>query len=304
MSDNTTLASLDAAVGELLDAVGAEESISKAYGGVSIDQGGHVDERGKTGGGYAGGGDVGGIDKMMIAKMGESLLDAGFPVEQVVALMSGKDDDKPDFLQGKMKEDEEDEEDEDEEDEAEKSEIAYDLAKGYVEDPGMVDAIDASPFLRGLVEVTTDHMADLHKSVRDAQTGQAGVNRALAIALAEVGQLVKSQAAVIQHLGQRLGVVESTPVAPRGARTVPQARAMQKSIAGVSEQAEQLTKSELASTLTYMNLEKGIREIGGRSTSELASFAESGAVDRRALTAAQRFLRTHPGEASTARSYR
>ena len=66
-----------------------------------------------------------------------------------------------------------------------------------------------------------------------------------------------------------------------------------------------LSKSEVIGTLTYMNLEKGIRDIGGRSTGQAAMMLEGGGVvDQQIIDSVSGFLAAHPAEAETARSYR
>jgi hypothetical protein len=73
---------------------------------------------------------------------------------------------------------------------------------------------------------------------------------------------------------------------------------------------EQLTKGQVLSVLSYMNLEKSqtdprYREIGGQPTFEIAAIYEGGGgLPRHAFEAVHRFLATHPHEAQTALNYR
>lgn len=325
---DVSLESIDSALDHLAKAAGATDVINKAgYQGTAVDQTGHVDERGQTAGGYPAQGDVGGLDDLMIGKMQEALVDAGFDANQIEAA----------FMQAKQEDDDEDE-DEDEDDDAKmkgkkgkmgaakKSEASPSEPgnQGGSEDPDLrkskddflanqdvADAVDVSPFLEGLVERTADQIDGLAKSLREGHSRQGEVNKRMATALYGIGQLVKSQQSVIHELGKRLGSVERQPSPQRGHTDLAGSGAAQPLNKGLPNEAggasapEQLNKSELLNTLSYMHLEKGVKEIAGQKTSDVIAMYEGGGVLMpQALQAAQRFLTTHPNEAETARSYR
>jgi hypothetical protein len=289
---------------ELLKAADAT-GLSKAYGGTSVETTGHVDERGKTPGGMAGSGDVGGLDDMMIG----TLSDAGVPSEVIAAFSA--------FM--KKKDDDEEGEEEDDEGKpppfAKKSETAPEgepLKKtmdALREDKDIADTVDVSPFLEALTARVSDQIDGLRKSQNDFAQDQANVNQSIARAMYQIGTLLKSQSAVNQELGKRLGIVEKTPLPARGARSLEEAKALAKSMPGEAGNPElDLTKSEVCRVLTYMNLEKGIRTINGQSTGELAGLLEGGGAQATTqpfvVEAVQEFLRENPKEAQQARTYR
>lgn len=299
--DHVSIDGLEKSLADLMEVADATE-LNKGYGGVSVETSGRYDEKGKGGGGMAGSGDVGGLDDMMIAKMS----DAGVPAGMIAEFSA--------FMAGKQEDDEEDDEGE----ESEKSFYEDDFDYGYEQediaksmdhfraDPAIADTIDVSPYLESLTVGVADQIDGLTKSQQVFQLSQNEVNRHMAAAMAQMGTMIKSQAAVIEELGSRLGLVERQPSAPRAALTTGRAQAMAKSMPNEAGNGygSQLTKSELKSTLTYMNLEKGIKSINGRSTSEIVCLYEGGApIDGKVVEAAQRFLQTNPHEADAARSY-
>ena len=90
-------------------------------------------------------------------------------------------------------------------------------------------------------------------------------------------------------------------------RGVTGATALNKSLPGEAGATSHndLSKSEVLNTLSYMNLEKGIRDIGGRKTSDVIGMFEGGNVlDQNTLDAVRGFLSAHPAESQTARQYR
>lgn len=322
-----TLESIDSALDNLVKAAEATEMV-KAYGGTAVDSYGHVDERGKTKGGYADKGDMGGLDSMMIGKMEQTLVEAGFPAEAIAAYMKGDDDEeeeeeeevgkfgKPADSSGsvttggrprasgggspsaKMKGG-----DDDEDKPFGKSFDAFN------EDPAIADAIDVSPFLEALVQRTSERLDSIAKSMHERGATQDEMNKSMAVAMHGIGQLVKGIATHAQRLDHRLGLVERQPMPPKGARTAPQAKAMAKSFGAYGTEGqggtERLTKSQVLNTLSYLNLEKGVDHIGGVPTSELIYLYEGGGqLAPQALNAVQRFLSTNPGEAQLAKSYR
>lgn len=315
---------LEASLDELVKAADATELV-KGYGGVRVEHSGRYDEDGKGGGGQAGSGDMGGLDNMMIGKMsdiaGDALVNAGFSADQIMGFMTGKQEDD---------DDEEDDEDmdgkivgpsdfegkivgpsdfsgrkgkygksDDFEDDDDYFTKSIDSLR---EDSDIGDAIDVSSYLEALTTRVADQMDGIRKSVGRGNRDQRNVNRAFAAAMHQVGSLVKSQQHVISVLGERLGVVERTPNAPKGASDLSGAQAMHKSLTPGGSAQETLSKGEVLNVLTFMNLKKGIKEVAGRSTMETIGLLEGGNVlHPDSLNEVTRFLRTHPQDADAAK---
>ena len=309
MEDNhepeVTLESIDSALDHLIKSAEATD-LAKAYGGTSVETTGHHDERGKTSGGLADKGDMGGLESMMIGKMEQTLIEAGYPAEAIAAFMRGDDED-----------DDEDDDDKGGDDDKGfgKSGASSDdddpLGKSwesFAADPSIADAIDVSPYLEALVQRTCEQIDGLAKSINHGRARQDEVNKSMAVAVAGMGRLVKGLAEHARRLDERLGLVERVPNAPKGhTRVTPVAKSF--GAYGTEGQGpgqgQPLTKSQVLSTLSYMNLEKGVRDIGGRQTSELIGFYEAGnQLAPQALNAVTRFLASNPGEAQAALTYR
>lgn len=301
---------------QTVDTSGLESAVrelTKAANETSLNKGG-IENSGTTSDGKpAGGGqtsDFGALDDMMIGKMSAAGLDAG------TIAMFGQ------FLAAKAGE-EVDEEDEDEPSGAmapprepitrksqQRARGEQPLNKSTMdqlrEDPVLNHNVDVSDYLEHITLRVAEQLDGVRKSMSDDRGAQQRFNAALAKSTVEMAKLVKSQAAVIGEMGRRLGIVERQPVAtPKGATTAPRARALQKSMPGEAGQdVGQLRKSELLSTLTYLNLEKGIRHINGQKTSEIVSLYEGGGVlDEATVTFAKGWLSANPGEAEMAKSY-
>ena len=309
---------------------------SNVSGDVSYDVSGFSDERGKKGGGVTT--DVGTLDSLMVGRMvqmgfdaGDAQKMAGFLTSEAGASMLGKmgfvtnGRPGPSGSTGKMKgyqeDDEDDEDDEDEEmtayargyydamnEHMGKSEDYSDdddsesFQKSFADDSDIADAVEASPFMESLTARTTGALDALNKSIKGGRNKQNEVNRAIAGAMYQQGQLVKSQQGIISELGKRLGIVESTPLPPKGMTTA--AGAMHKSFgAGDPRPGDNLNKSELASALSYMRFEKGIDKINGQETGQLACRAESGDTDQGTLDYVKKYLATHPQLANEAITY-
>lgn len=320
----TTLEGIEKSLGELLQAADATDMLSKAYGGTAVDSYGHVDERGKTSGGYADGGEMGGLDSMMIGKMQQALVEQGFSADQIAAFMRGKQSD---------------DEDEDEEDEESAAMSGKPAATGggvgtnprvkpsesssmntsmggpygksmdmYKSDPDIAEAVDVSPYLEAMTAKTAEQLDALNKSIGQQSAKQNKMNKAQAVAIYNVGQLAKSIASVCAALDERLGLLEQQPNPQKGHTQLTGAQPMHKSMpneAGGGGQGQPLQKSQVLSTLSYMNLEKGIKEIGGHPTSQIVGLYEAGGqLPQQALDAAYGFLQAHPHEAETALTYR
>lgn len=298
---------LDASLDDLLkaaDASDVRERLSKAVrgehpgsSGISIAHSGHVDEGGKAGGGLAGMDDAGGIDDLMIGK----LIDAGIAAGTVADFVA--------YMKGKQEEDEEDDEEMDgyygKSDRGAGGEpLRKSHAQEWSDDPDISEAVDASPFMEALTMRTTQALDSLHKSMMEGQFRQNDFNGKMAKAVGSLGKLVKSQSTVIDELRKRLGIVESTPMPQKG---VTSTTGLEKSIPGGARQTgepKQLTKSEAVSTLTFMNLHKGIKTINGHKTGELAVMLEAGgSIDEDTIAEIQRYLIAHPNEAKMAKSY-
>jgi hypothetical protein len=308
-NEEVTLEGLDSA---LTDLVKAAEATDLVKGG--LEHSGRVDEKGKGGGGHADYSDAGGLDNMMVGKMAS----AGVPADMIA--------DFGEFLAGKAKGDDEDEEDEDEDEENQagfkgkkygKSDAAdFDSdiddepmqksMDSFREDSDIASALDVSPYLEAMTMRTAEQIDDMRKSLTEQAGSQFEVNRRQAAALYQIGSLVKAQSAVVEALGQRLGLVERTPNAPKGATSAPTAQAMAKSMPGEAGAAggEQLKKSEVLSVLSYMNLEKGIKTIGQQSTVEAIGLLEGGGrVSEDVIRAAHDFVTSNPTIEKEARSY-
>jgi hypothetical protein len=305
-----TVDSLDASLDDLLkaaDASDVKDKLEKAVRGehpgassVNYETSGHYDEGGQAGGGVAGMDEAGSIDDLMIGKM----IDAGVAAETVADFVA--------FMRGAQEDDEDDDDyDEDDEDMYEKG--GYDqhgerLQKSYPDefaaDPDIAEAIDASPFMEALTAKTVQAIDELQKSQLRERHGQKKYNSSMAGAVYQVGTLLKSQSAVIAELSKRLGIVETTPMPQKGATG--SAVALHKALPGetTTDPNTALSRREVTSTLTYMNLVKGMKTVCGQKTGELAVMAEAGgSIDRDTLDEVQRFLATHPNEGKLAKSY-
>lgn len=335
-----TLEGIDASLDDLMKAADATDLV-KGANGISIDQGGHTDERGATSGGYPDSGDTGVLDSMMIGKMEHALIDAGFDAGSIAAFMKAK-------ANAPMEPPEGDGGDEPDDDDAAppfgkqsgkpadtsggtgtagrpkptggkgKMGKSLDALRAHQNEQGqttIADAMDVSPFMADFTVAMGEQLDEMRKSLEDERTGSKDVSRKMAAAIIGIGQLVKGIAASANRLDQRLGLVERTPQPQRGRTTPPQLakggyRQPAQLGAGGGENANQLTKAEVLSTLSYMNLEKGskdarFRDIGGQPTYEIAALYEGGgSLPRHALEAVQQFLATHPAEARAARTYR
>jgi len=301
MSDEQEELEMDgitASLDELVKAADATEVV-KSYGGTNVETSGRYDEDGKGGGGMAEAGDMGGLDDMMIGKMAQSLIDAGFDAGEIQAFMTAK------------------QEDEDEDDEEEEYERAAPVAAPegepmrkamdeYRDDSDIADAIDVSPFLEALTTRTADQLDGIRKSLLDHRGRTQHVQRATAAAIHQIGTLQKGMADILGALDDRLNLMERQPAGRRSAGSLSGARALQKSMPGeAGGGGDTLMKSEVIGTLTYMNLEKGISDIGGRGTGQMAMMLEGGGViDQQTVDAVNGFLAAHPAEADAARNYR
>lgn len=173
----------------------------------------------------------------------------------------------------------------------------------FREDPDIASAIDVSPYLEAMTSRTAEQIDGMTRQLSKGFRNQANVNRALAGALHQMGTLAKSQAVVISELGKRLGMVEREPRPQRGVTT---AAALNKSMPGEAGTGggKQLSKSELLNTLSYMNLEKGMRHINGQPTSQAIGLLEGGGVvSADVVKAAHDFHTSHPNESDLARRY-
>jgi hypothetical protein len=140
--------------------------------------------------------------------------------------------------------------------------------------------------------------------MRKSEHKQNGVNAALAGAMYQVGSLLKSQSHVIDELSKRLGLVERAPLPGKGATTLSGAQAMQKSLGnGGGSPGEGLRKSEILATLSYMRMEKSMKEINGRAIGDVIyAFEGGGVINPEDVATVARFLATHPNEAAKAKS--
>lgn len=358
---------LESSLQDLLKAANVTDLKKGALGAtIAIDSTGHHDERGEVNGGYPEQEDVGVLDSMMVGKMQQALMNAGFDVNSIAAFMGGEEGEE---------QEEGGEEGEDEQQMppgrmggagmpprgmpigkkgknpfAKMAKMEAKLAKmrakfgapasteggvgtnpreeakegekttkksmdAFAGDSAIAEAIDVSPFLQALVQQTSDQIDGLTKSLKKSRNSQADVNRALAAALYGVGQVVKSISGVTEALNERLQLVEATPMPQRGITGV-DARGPQrintsarprlvKSLPASGGGGESLSKSQVLNVLSYMNLEKGIKEIGGQKTSEIACMFEGGGgLSPSVLQTVKGFLSSNPHLAPQALSYR
>lgn len=297
---------LDASLDDLLkaaDASDVRERLAKAVRGehpgstgYNAVYSGRVDEDGKGGGGVASMSDAGTIDDLMIGKM----IDAGVAASTVADFVA--------FMHGAQEEEEEEEEDDDmyRSGQPDGEPLVKSHAEEFKEDEDIARAVDASPFMEALTMQTTKSLDTLNKSLHAQGVRQNDFNGKMARATAKMGQLLKSQAGVITELQNRLGIVEKTPQPQKGRTDLTGAQPLEKSMGGEASGASgaQLTKAEAVSTLTYLNLVKGMKTIHGNKTAELACMLEAGgSIDQGTLDEVQRFLATHPNEAKLAKAY-
>lgn len=319
------------------------ESLNKGDG-VNIDNSGTIGSDGKQGGGQGSMSDAGKVEDLMIGKLTAAGFNAAQVNSIVGMMkdasggsffshtrpsptggkgdgMSGKAGKKPPMppfagaADGDFGDpDEEEEEDEDEEPQAggpamrgKRVGKSLSFDEQFRQDPDIGEVVDVAPFMEALTARTTEALDTLNGRIRKSAKRGDTQFAMLAKSLVAMGTLVKSQQAVISEMGRRLGVVEKQPLPQKGVTQVGPsgAQPMQKSMPGeAGAGGSKLRKSEVASVLTYMNLEKGIREIGGRKTSEVVGLVESSSeVPEAALVEAQNFLRRNPGEAALAKSY-
>lgn len=308
-----TVEGMSDALDQLVKATDALDVLGKGGDASNVEHSGHNDERGKVGGGRADRSDAGGLDNMMVGKMAE----AGIPVDMIADFSA--------FMSGKQSDDE-DEEEEEENGKMKGKPHGKDAMHGYDksdpkpdaeplkkamdefrEDKDVADAVDVSGYLEGFTAKTADMLDGIRKAMQDTSNSQASVNAMQSRALHQMGSLLKSQSGVIDVLADRLGIVEKQPNAQRGAVTDVGAKTLSKGMPGeAGTGGESMIKSqrELLNTLSYMNLEKSIKQIGSQQTNEAIYLLEGGGVVSNEVTAAaEAFLAQNPAEAETARTY-
>lgn len=303
---SVTVEGMSSALKDLVKAADATDLINKGDAN-NVEHSGRVDESGKGGGGRATTSDAGGLDKMMIAKMSEAGVDVG-----MIAAFN-------DFMVGKAKKKDDDEEEENG-DKGNGGDMAgYKKSEGegtadpdpllksmddFKSDPDIAGAVDVSPFLEALTVKVADQVDGMRKAVADGNASQSNVNQHMAAAMHQMGSLLKSQDVVITELAKRLDIVAREPNQQKGKTDLSSAQALNKGMPGEAGGPDPLSKGELVATLTYMNLEKGIKNIGSQPTSEAAMLLETGNILSKGVEqAAQSFLATNPNEAQVARTY-
>lgn len=279
---------------------GALDNLTRIASSTQLNKGGIANSGTYSDGKPSGGGqgsmaDAGGIDDLMIGKMTAAGFDAA-TIANFRAFMEdkkkkekGEQPSMPPFGKSET---------------APQTQEPGKLAKSLTEDPEISEAMDASPFMEALVARTTGAIDTLEKSLHAIEQRSCEREVATARAMLEIGKLVKSQASIISELGKRLGVMERAPVAqPKGRTGTNGAQPLNKSGVDTPPGGE-LRKSEVLSTLTYMNLEKGIKNINGVPTYQLAGMFEGGnIIDEHTLGAVRQFLAENPREAQAAKSY-
>jgi len=323
--------SLQASLDDLIKAAGATNAVDNLRKGGIVNSG-FEDERGKQGGGQGSMSDAGGVEELMIGKLVAGGMSGDAAIAAVGSMMGLLSEQG---MLGHMSQAERDEneatgdDDDDDDDDGEgmsgyargyydamqkmgKSQDSSDYgeplrkshAETFAEDRDISEGVDASPFLEQLTANTTQALDALRKSIQTGRADQNTVNKSLAMALHQMGTLSKSQGRVVDELGKRLGMVESTPAPGKGARSLAGAQAMTKSIGSGNGEGQALTKSQAASTLMYLRFEKGMDRIEGEPIGQLAVFAESGGtVSNNVHAYIQKWLATHPSERNQALSY-
>ncbi len=298
----TQVDALEASLHDLLKAADATDLADKLIKGSGIETG--------TGDSLAGPGDAGSLEDMMIAKMSE----AGYSVDAgTAASLVGLAASFFDKMKGKAfgEPDADGDEDEEEEQVGKRKGGAVPIpgmqksfAQTFRDDDDISKAVDVSPFLEAIAARTSEGLDSLSKSQRAIEKKGDRFQKAAAIAIVQVGSLVKSQQAIIAELGRRLGIAERQPMQAKGVTGT--ARPLNKSMPGeIGPGAPQpLQKNEFLSVLSFMNIRKSMREIAGMKTSDIISKANSNApVPQDAVDAVQLFLKTNPQDAVAARSF-
>jgi len=271
-----------------------------------------------SGGGRGSVSDAGALETLMIAKMSEAGASASFIAKMVKKLREGDDEDED--MQAFMGANLQDPSDiqvprPSPTNKSMREENTLRKAMEEMRDvPEINDAVDVSSYLEGLTATVAEMVDGMRKSITAGQGKQDKFNHGMAKAVVGLASLVKSQSAHLAQqssinkvLAERLGIVERAPVAqPRGATTLPQAAALAKGLpaeAGGSAVGD-LRKSEVISTLGYMNLEKGMKDIYGHKTVDiLCQYEGGGELANEHLQAVRQFLAANPNEAAQARSY-
>ncbi len=326
---DVTVESLDSALGDLVKAADATDLIKGPGGDTSgVEHTGTMGSDGKQGGGRGSYGPDAKLDKMMIGKFA----DLGFDANQIAAMQGA--------LTGKAGKDGEEAEDEDDSMEGYMGKMkghaaahmkAHGSMKGYAgmpfgksdsapgapsggeplvksldqfrQDPDINDAVDVSPFLEAMTARTAEQIDAVNQTLAKSFGEQTDTNRAMAGAMYQVGQLLKSQVAVVEALGSRLGIIERQPNPPKG---VTGAEGLKKAMPGEAGAGagDPLKKAEVLSTLSYMQLEKGIKDIDGQSMTQCIGMLEGGNIAAPAvIDAVNNFHASNPTESAQARKY-
>lgn len=337
----TSVEALNASLTDLLKAADATSIVDGLRKSVSTS--GSISEEGGRGDDFADSGDAGSIEDLMIGKMVAAGMGAE-AARDIAASMRGHMGSAPtqatsggkgfpmvqhDRVSPKGKAFGQDEGGEEEEEEGEEEEpeeqpqgkmrgkrgkvppqfaepgMQKSFAEQFAEDDDITKAVDVSPFIEAITARTADGLDAIAKSVRIGRRDQTRMNKAMAVALYQTGALLKSQSHVIAELGRRLNIVEAQPQPTRGFVGEPAAkRALVKALPGAGGGEQKLTKRNIVSALSYMNLEKGIKEIGGTRTTDLIVKAEAGDITGKSvLDAVNTFLRVHPMERDAAINY-
>lgn len=177
----------------------------------------------------------------------------------------------------------------------------------------IADAVDVSPYLEEYTAKTVTALDSITGAMRKSEKRTEGHLALLMKSSIAQSQVIRAQQNIIAELGRRLGVVERQPESkPKGATSIPMAKsardqALQKGMPGEQGAGgNDLKKSEVAAVLSYMHLEKGLKEIGGRKMSAIVAEVESAhpaSLPADAVQAAQNFIQRYPGEAPIAKSY-
>lgn len=313
MSDQEQTVPVDGLMASLEDLVKAADAVETRDLLLKAESAGKIQTG--TGDSLAGPGDAGSIEEMMIAKMSELGItgDVG-ALSNLAAFASGMFQAQRPSATGKRRrgkadgdfEGGEEEPDGDEGDEGNfgRAQPAF-LQKSFTEqfrsDPAINEAIDVSPFLEAIASRNADGLDSLAKSLHREATKNDKFQKAVAVAMFQVGSLVKSIREENAQLRARLGIVENTPNPPRGITGT--AKPLVKALPGGGD-ASKLSKREVVNTLSYMNIVKGMKNIGTQKTCDVLVKAEAGSViSPEAMEAVTKFLRENPNDAAMAKAY-
>lgn len=159
-------------------------------------------------------------------------------------------------------------------------------------DPDLDEMFDASPALANFASAIDTSFDEFRKSIsndgratRQLLKAQGTVLRAIGQVIYDQDQLIKSQTTVIEELGKRLKIVETTPQAPRATRTRDngvQRPITKSSVGGDGPTGDDLSKAQLQAGMRRLLIkagERGDEQAIERLTHNTAKLESFGRVD-------------------------